>query len=106
MASEADAQQIAAGHGSLQLRRRAERDVAPVIDNGETLAERVSLFHVVRRQEDRLAALVVFANDLPEQQTRLRIESGAWFVEKEHLRIVHHRACDRETLHHAAGEPA
>ena len=70
------------------------------------MRQRVSLFHIVRGQQDRLAALVVFANDFPQQQPRLRIEPGAGLVEKKHLRIVHHGARNGETLHHAAGESA
>src|SRR3569832_2155084 len=104
MRAESQTQKKATGNGSFQLRGCAERDVATVIDDGESLAQRVSLFHVVRRQENGLSTLVVFTNDFPEQQTRLRIETGTRLVEKQHLRIVHHRARDRESLHHAGGK--
>ena len=104
--AEAHAQQISAGHRRFQFVRRAESDDAAVIDDGEALAERVGFFHVVRGQQNGFAALVVLANDFPEQQSRLRIEAGARLVEEEHLRIVHHGARDGEALHHAAGESA
>src|SRR5215213_5667416 len=77
-----------------------------MIDDGESLAQSVSLFHVVCSQQDCLTTLVVFTNDFPEQQTRLRIEAGARLIEEERLRIVHHRARDRESLHHAARKSA
>ncbi len=80
--------------------------IVAVIDDGQPLAERVGLFHVVRGQQDGFAELVVFANDLPEQDAGLRIESGAGLVEKQDLRIVHHGARDGEALHHAAGKSA
>src|SRR5882672_9025785 len=57
-------------------------------------------------QQDRLPALVVFADDFPQKQSRLRIQARARFVEKEDLRIMHHGTRNRETLHHAAGESA
>ena len=79
-------------------------DDLPVVDDDQPLAERVSFFHVVRGQHDRFAELVVFANDLPEQDARLRIEPGARLIEKQNLRIVHHGAGDRQALHHSAGK--
>ena len=106
MLAEAQAQQVSAGNRSLQLARRAQRDDAAVIDDGQALAERVGFFHVVRGEQNGFAALVVLANDLPQEQTRLRIEAGAGLVEKKHLRIVHHGARDGKPLHHAAGKAA
>src|SRR6185369_16639417 len=49
---------------------------------------------------------MVLANDLPEQNAGLGIESGARLVEEEHLWVVHHGASDGKPLHHAAREPA
>src|SRR5580692_8780017 len=77
-----------------------------MIDDGEALAEGVGFFHVVRGEQNGFAAAIVFANDLPQQQAGLRIETSAWFIEEKHLRIVHHGARDRKTLHHAAGKSA
>jgi hypothetical protein len=36
----------------------------------------------------------------------LRIEAGAGLIQEKYLRIVHHGAGDRESLHHAAGKSA
>src|ERR1700681_2271785 len=104
--AEAQTQQVAAGYGILQLCWRAEGDDAPMIDDGEALAQRVGFFHVVRGQQNGFAAVVVLANDLPEKQARLRIESCAGLIQEKHLWIVHHGARDGESLHHAAGESA
>ena len=75
-----------------------------MIDDGEALAKRVGFFHVVRGEQNGFAALVVLANDFPEEQTRLRIEARAGLIQKKHLRVVHHGARDGKTLHHSAGE--
>src|SRR5581483_297009 len=86
--------------------RRAGCDDSSVIDDGEPLAKRIRFFHVVRRQQDRAAFLVVLANDFPKEKSRLRIEANAWLVEKQDLRIVHHRPGNGNALHHATGEAA
>ena len=54
-----------------------------VIDDGDTLAQLVRLFHVVRGQHDGLAEAVVVANDLPQQEARLRIEARGGLVEED-----------------------
>ena len=77
-----------------------------VVDNRQTLAKRVGLFHVMSGQQHGLPCLVIFANDFPQQDARLGIEAGAGFVEKQDLRIVHHGAGNGEPLHHAAGKSA
>jgi hypothetical protein len=77
-----------------------------VIHDRDTLAELVRLLHVVRRQDDRAAARVVLADDLPQEQPRLGIEPRGRLVEEQHLGVVHHRPGDREPLHHPAGESA
>ena len=77
-----------------------------MINDGQALAKRVGFFHVVRGEQNGFAALVVLADDLPQKQARLRIETGAWLVEEENLRIVHHGARNRKPLHHAAGKTA
>src|SRR6266478_8670517 len=77
-----------------------------VIDDGEALAERVGLFHVVGGEQNCFAALVVLADDLPEEQASLRVQAGAGLVQEKDLRVVHHGAGNGEALHHAAGESA
>ena len=77
-----------------------------MVNDGQALAHRVGLFHVMRGQQDGPSRLMVFTNDLPQENTRLRIEPGARLVEKQNLRIVHHRASNRKPLHHSAGKAA
>ena len=60
----------------------------------------------MRSQQDGFATLVVFPDDFPEKQTGLRVQAGTGLVQEEDLGIVHHGACDGETLHHAARESA
>src|SRR6202521_65900 len=77
-----------------------------MIDDGQTLAQGVSLFHVVSGQQDGLASLVVFADDFPKKQAGLRVQAGTRLVQEKYLRVVHHGARYGETLHHAARESA
>src|SRR6267378_3923169 len=65
MHAEPEAEQVPARDGRFQLLRSSQGDDAAVIDNREAFAERVGFFHVVRGQQNRFAALVVFADDLP-----------------------------------------
>src|SRR5271163_1344860 len=92
MYAEAQAQQVAAGHGGLQFRRRAQRDNLSVIDDSEPLAERVGFFHIVRCEQNSFAALVVFANNFPQKLARLWLEPGAGLIYKQNLRVMHHGA--------------
>ncbi len=78
--AEAEAQQVAAGNGGLQLLGSSQCDDATVVDDRETFTERVGFFHVVRGEENGFAALVVFADDFPQQQTGLWVQAGAWLV--------------------------
>ena len=57
--ADLQAHEVAAGNGLLQLLRRSDSDDLAVIDDGHALAEAVGLLHVVRGQEDGLAARVV-----------------------------------------------
>src|ERR1700731_3013243 len=104
MMAKAQPQQISAGNGGLQLPRSPQSDVASVIDDGQTLAQSVSLLHIVRSQKDGFAALVVFTDNFPQKQSGLRIQSGTGFVQEKYLGIMHHSARDGKPLHHAAGE--
>ena len=53
-----------------------------VINDGQALAQRVGFVHVMGSQQDGFSRLVVFANDLPQQNPGLRIKPGARLVEK------------------------
>ena len=62
------------------------------------------LVHVVRRQDERHAALAQLAQAVPDEQARGRVEPGRRLVEEQHLRRVHQRAGDHHALRLAAGE--
>src|SRR5207253_7296585 len=80
--AEAEAEQVAAGNSGLQLLGSAESDDAAVVNDGKAFTERVGFFHVVRGEKNRFAALVVFADDLPEEQTGGGVKGGAGRVEE------------------------
>ncbi len=89
---------------ALQLGRRVEGDDATLVDDRHPVAEEVGLLHVVRGEQDRLAVDVEVAEDLPQGDPALRVESGGRLVEEQHLRPVHDRPGDHQPLRHAAGE--
>src|ERR1044072_9540578 len=72
-----------------QLGRRAECDHFSVVHDRDAIAETRRLFHVVRRQENRVAARAKSLDDVPERQARLRIEPGSWFIEKQQIMIAY-----------------
>src|SRR6202521_187571 len=106
VAAKAEAQEEGDRNGSRQLLRSSQSDDTAVINDGEALTQGVGLFHVMGGQQDRFAALVVFADDFPQEQTGLRVQASTGFVQEKDLRIVHHSASDGEALHHAAREAA
>ncbi len=85
----------------LQAGRRVEGHDAPLIDDGDAIAELVGLLHVVRGEEDRLPVDVQLAEDLPQRDPALGIEASSGFIEEQHRRSVHHRSRHHEPLGHA-----
>ncbi len=106
MHAQPKAQQVPARDGRFQLLRSSQRNDAAVIDNRKAFAERVGFFHIVRGQQNRFPAVIVFADNLPQEQPGLRIQSGTGFVQEKNLWVMHHGARDGESLHHTAGESA
>jgi hypothetical protein len=96
---------VGAGNAVLELDRRAQRDELAVIDNGDAVAELVSLFHVVSGDEDgEVARAAQIVEHLPDGDARDRIEAGGGLVEKEDAGIVHQAAGDFNAAAHSAGE--
>src|SRR4051794_30921467 len=87
-----------------ELARRAFGNLAPVVDDCNSVAKTLGFIHEVRRQEKRPAFTREAAKPLPDEMPRLRIETRGRLVEKDELRIVHQRASERETPLHAAGQ--
>ena len=89
-------------YAALQVLGRATDENLAVIDDGHSPAELVGFFHVVGGQHDGNPTLSELANDVPQCQTRLRIEARARLVEETVLGIVGDSACD---LHPLASPP-
>jgi hypothetical protein len=87
-----------------QLARRALGDEAPVVHDGEAVAEALGLVHEMRREQHRLALLQQLLQALPDQVARLRVEAGGRLVEEQQVGVVHQRARQRQAPLHAAGE--
>src|SRR5689334_15078739 len=66
-----------------QLRRCPECDHFSMVHDGDAIAEARRFFHVVRGQKNGAATSAKFFDDVPERETRLRIESRGWLVEKQ-----------------------
>src|SRR5581483_9139906 len=80
--------------------RRVEREELSVVDDRQAVAEEVGLFHVVRREEDRLTCAVQLTDQLPERDATLRIETSRGLVEEEDRGAMHDRPCNHQSLRH------
>src|SRR6266851_2941940 len=84
--------------------RRPERHDLALVDDADRVGL-LSLLEIVRREEDRRAALASDRGEvLPERPAARYVEAGSWLVEKEDLRPMHEAADDLELASHAAGE--
>ena len=92
----------AARHRAHQRLRRVEREQLAVIHDPDPVGERGRLVHVVRRQDERDAAVAQLAQAVPHEQPRGRVEPGRRLVEEQHLRRVHQRPRDHHALRLAA----
>ena len=93
---------IAAQPGD-QLGRRSLGDDLALVDDRHPVAEPLGLVHVVRRQDDRAAAIAQVANHVPELPPRLRVEAGRRLVQEEDLGVAHQG--DARPPAAAAGRP-
>ena len=75
-----------------------------MIDDGDTLAQLVGFFHVMGGQDNGDPTLLKFADDVPQCQTRLRIEACTGLIQEEHFGIVGDGASDLDPLREAAGK--
>ena len=84
----------------------ALRDDAAAVHDGDLIAQQLGLLHVVRGEDDGLAARLDRLHQLPEVAPRLRIEPGGRLVEEQHRRVVDQRDGQQQPLLLAAGELA
>ena len=101
-----DLQHRAAGDEASQPLWRIEREDAPVIHDGDAVAESVRLIHIVRRQHDGHALVVERADTLPEEEARLWVQIVGRLIEEQRVGIVHQRPRQQHTLLHASREDA
>src|SRR5262249_14005872 len=81
-----------------ELLRSAERNDLPVIHNGDTIAQALSLIHVMRRQNDRAPCLLQLIHQIPQVTPRLWIESRRRLIKKQQFRIANQRTRHRQPL--------
>jgi hypothetical protein len=69
-------------HSIDHVMRLAMRHIATFVDDEELVAQALGLVHVVRRQDNRQALCAHAVDQLPNVETRARIEAGGRFVEE------------------------
>ena len=79
---------VSPGACALQRGRRVEREQLALVDDRQAVAELVGFLHVVRRHHDRASLRVQLAQDVPQAEARLRIETDRRLVEEDHARLV------------------
>jgi hypothetical protein len=94
---------VAADAGFERSGRVFDEDFA-VVDDGESVAEFVGLFHVVGGEDDGDAFAAEASDGFPHGDTALRIEAGAGLVEEEDLGMVGDGARDLQALGEASAE--
>ena len=62
-----------------------------MVHDGQAVAERLGLFHVVRREDHGAPLALHPADHLPEGAPGLRVEARRGLVEEDELGIVHER---------------
>src|SRR5437660_891678 len=78
----------------------------PVIDNCYALAERLSLFKVVGRNQDRLSLVAQRENIVPDDTPCLDIYPKGWLIEIDQLWIVQQSPAKGQTALHTTREGA
>src|SRR5436309_15034791 len=90
---------------ALELVGGALSQDAPVLDEGDLVAELLRLAHVVRGQDDGRPPLATEGGDLGTEADRdVRVEAERGLVEEQHLRIIEQRLGHRQTLLEPGGQ--
>src|SRR6266567_924955 len=90
---------------ALQLVGGALSQDAPVLDEGDLVAELLSLAHVVRGQDDGRPPLATEVGDLsPQADGDVRVEAQGRLVEEEDLGVIEQRLGEGEPLLETGGE--
>src|ERR1700728_167222 len=82
-------------HARFQSHWRVESDELAVVDNGDAVAQSVSLVHVVSRDQNcKLPLALNIAKHLPHRNARNGVEPGGGLVEKKYSGMMHQAARD------------
>jgi hypothetical protein len=92
--------------GGHQVGGRIERHHAPLLHQGDPVAQGLGLFKIVRGQDDRMALAVQATDELPQALAQFDIDAGRRLVKHDDRRLVHQRLSDQHTALHAARQPA
>src|SRR5271154_759155 len=90
----------------LDLRRRAFGDDLALIDYGDAVGESISLFQVMRGEENGFSTLDQAANFFPEGAAGLDIKTDGGLIEKQQVRIAADGQSKQRTLPLPAGKIA
>ena len=72
-----------------------------MVEHGDAVGQLVSLFEVLRRQQDRYPVIRQPAGCVPQLLATARIEPGCRFVQEEQLRLHDHAERQIEPAAHA-----
>ena len=92
------------GQALVQALQRVAGDDLAVVHDDDAVAQPLGLFHVVRRVEQRLAAVAQRLEVVEDGVAALRVDADRRLVEDQHVGIVDQRGGDVEAPLHAAAE--
>src|SRR5512141_2692040 len=82
----------------LESGRGIESEQLSTIDQRDSIAQLISLIHVVCGHDDRPALRVQIAQNRPQTLPRTRIQPNGRLVEKKNLRLMDQCTCDHQPL--------
>src|ERR1039458_6464979 len=104
VAGEVEGVYLLRTEGAFECGGRIFNENLAVVDDGDAVAELVGLLHVVGGEDDGDAFFAQAADGVPHGDAALRVESGAGFVEEQHLGAMRDGAGDLQALREASGE--
>src|SRR5581483_767485 len=94
-----------AANVSLDFVRRAIDDNFSLVDDDDAFRQRISLFQIVRGQENGFAARNLDVDLVPEVASRLHVKAGRGFVQEEDIGVANQRQGEIDALFLPTGEP-
>src|SRR5262249_27152636 len=87
-----------------QIRRRALGDDHAVVNDRQAVAQALRFVNVMSGEQNRAAALLEAAHDLPQLPAALRVQAGGRLIEKQDAGISHQRRGYRQPLFLSSGK--